>query len=92
MLDPIVGIEVSDHTSAFGVVQAVEKALMATNVREVSYPNGQKVPMAFVIQSLPYHVGTHSHSDPWSDRYPTLRQAVALCQEHVPVQINVRKQ
>jgi hypothetical protein len=91
LVSPIVGIQVDEHTSAFGVVCKAVEALLATDMPDVIQPNGQKTPMAFVVQSLPYAVGTHAHSDPWGDNYPTLRQAIALCQEHAPVQINVRK-
>jgi hypothetical protein len=86
-MDKIIGIEVSRHASAMGVVQAVEKALTDVTDREVTFDNGESCDLIFVIQALPYFVG--SNGNPWSPHYPTGAQAVALCEQHAPVEIRV---
>ena len=86
-MDAVIGLKVSQYASAAGVVRAVEQALMGVTHREVALPTGENCALIFVIQALPYAVGVHG--DIWSPNYPTRDQAVALCQEHAPVQIEV---
>ena len=76
-------VTLSRRTSAFGIVKAVEKALMDSP--DYQHPSGCAT--IFVVQALPYHVGTHSHANPWSPSYPTAEQAAARIFEHTGIKV-----
>ncbi len=83
----IIGIKLSKHESAFGVVRAVEQALMELTEREVELDNGDRCPLIYIIQAIRWEVGTYR--DPWSKSYPTFEEAVRKCRESTPVEIQI---
>lgn len=82
---PVVGIKLSRHLSAFGVVREVEKALMDVTDRMVTLPSGEPCHMVHIVGALQYAVGTFR--SPWAPDYPTRDEAVQRCMEQAPVQI-----
>lgn len=86
-MEAVIGLKVSRYASAAGVVRAVEEALMSVTDRECTYPNGERGPLIYMIQALPYTVGTYQ--SPWSPNYPSALAAAYICQDSAPVQIEV---
>lgn len=87
--EPVIGVTVSKHDSAFGVVRKVVEALMDVSRREVTcLHTGERIHMIYVVQALPFFARTGT--DPWSPLYPTRDEAIVACTIHAPVEVNVR--